>query len=131
GDARLTREAMGSCEILAKLHVVEDGEKAISFLRREAEYAEAKRPDLILLDLNLPRMDGRDVLTRVKSSKTLCHIPIVILTTSQSPADISHAYDLHANCFVTKPIDLDGFTDTVQSIVRFWLHTVELPPEDR
>ncbi len=131
GDARLTREVMGECGIQANLHVVDDGQKALSFLRRRDEYAKATRPDLILLDLNLPRMDGRQLLTQLKSNESLCQIPVVVLTTSQSPDDIMHAYDLHANCFVTKPIDLDGFTDTVHSIIRFWLDTAELPPEDR
>jgi len=130
-DVRLTREALGACGVVANLHVVEDGEKALSFLHREDEYAMAGRPDLILLDLNMPRVDGRQVLSRVKGNEKLCHIPVVVLSTSQSPEDISHAYDLHANCFVTKPMDLDGFTDTVQAIIRFWLDTVELPPEDR
>ena len=131
GDARLTLEALGECEVRANLHVVEDGETAISYLHKKDKYVKANRPDLILLDLNLPRMDGHQVLNKVKNDANLCEIPVVILTTSQSPDDIAHAYGLHANCYVTKPMDLDGFSAAVRSVVRFWLKTVELPPEAR
>jgi two-component system, chemotaxis family, response regulator Rcp1 len=127
GDVRLTREALKEGKVNNILHVVEDGVKALAFLRREGEYSDAPRPDLILLDLNLPRKGGREVLQDVKSDPVLRHIPVVILTSSQAEQDIARAYDLHANCYITKPVDLDQFITVVQSIEEFWLSIVKLP----
>ena len=127
GDARLTREALRDCKIRNALHHVWDGEKAIDFLRRGGEYADAPRPDLILLDLNLPRMDGGEVLAEIKEDAELKRIPVVILTTSSFDADILRSYNLHANCFVTKPIDMVEFLKVVAAIEDFWLTIVALP----
>lgn len=127
GDARLAREALKESKICNVLHVVRDGVEAMSFLRREQPFADATRPDLILLDLNLPRMDGREVLAQVKSDPALRHIPIVILTTSAHEEDVLRSYDLHANCYVTKPIDLQQFIHVIRSIEDFWLTVVKLP----
>ena len=109
------------------LSVVPDGVEAMAFLRREGAYADAPRPDLILLDLNLPRKDGRGVLAEVKQDPALQHIPVVVLTSSQAEQDIARAYELHANCYVTKPVDLDQFVKIVQSIEQFWFTVVKLP----
>ncbi|HJV36448.1 response regulator [Geomonas sp.] len=128
GDADLAREALDGSKINNDLHVVEDGEKAISFLRREGEYANAPRPDLILLDLNLPRKDGREVLAEIKADQALKRIPVVILTTSRAEEDVLRSYNLHANCYITKPIDLNQFLRVVRSIEDFWLSIVVLPP---
>ncbi len=129
GDVRLTREALKEGKVRNHLHWVDDGVKALAFLRREGEHAGAPRPDLILLDLNLPRMDGREVLGRIKADPSLRHIPVVILTSSQAEQDVVRAYDLHANCYVTKPVDLDRFITVVKSIEDFWFSIVRLPPE--
>ena len=126
-DVDLTREALQEAKVLNNLHVVEDGEQALAFLRREGEHADAPRPDLILLDLNLPRKDGREVLEEIKCDTELCDIPVVILTTSQAERDIVQSYKLHANCYVTKPVDLEQFLNVVQSIEHFWLTVVRLP----
>lgn len=129
GDARLTREAFKDCKLLNALHHVQDGVEAMAFLRREGPYGNAPRPDLILLDLNLPRMDGREVLAAVKCDADLRHIPVLILTTSNDEQDVLKAYHLHANCFITKPIDLGQFLKVVHSIEEFWLTIVRLPPD--
>ena len=129
GDIRLTQEALKDAKIHINLQVVRDGERAMSFLMRKGEYANAPRPDLILLDLNLPKKDGREVLQEIKESQTLKIIPVVILTTSASEADILRSYSLHANCYITKPVSLDGFLTVVKSIEDFWLSVVELPRE--
>jgi len=126
-DARLADEALKESTIPNRLHVVEDGVQAMQFLRREGAHRDAPRPDVILLDLNMPRMDGREVLHAVKSDRELRSIPVVVLTTSSAERDIEQSYDLHANCFITKPIELDRFIDVVQSIQHFWLDTVQLP----
>lgn len=127
GDVRLTQEALKENKMLNHLSVVVDGEDAISFLRQEGEYATAIRPDLILLDLNLPRKDGREVLAEIKADEHLKRIPVVVLTTSSAEQDILKSYDLHANCYITKPVDLDQFITIVRSIEDFWLTIVKLP----
>lgn len=127
GDARLAREALRDSKIRNKLHHVSDGEEAMQFLHRQGTFAEAPRPDLILLDLNLPRKDGRSVLAEIKTDENLKRIPVVILTTSSDEQDIYRAYNLHANCYITKPIDFTQFMKVVQSIEDFWLTIVKLP----
>lgn len=129
GDVRLTREALKEGKIRNNLNVVGDGVEALRYLRREGPYAESTRPDLILLDLNLPRMDGREVLEAVKADPSLRLIPVVVLTSSAAEQDIVRAYDLHANCYVSKPVDLDQFIHVVKSIEDFWFSIVKLPPE--
>ncbi len=128
GDVRLTREALKGGKVLNQLHVVEDGVAALDFLYRRPPHQNAPRPDLILLDLNLPKMDGREVLSRVKSDEALKLIPVVVLTTSQAEEDVLRAYRLSANCYVTKPVDLHQFNRIVQAIEEFWLTVVSLPP---
>jgi CheY-like chemotaxis protein len=127
GDVRLTREALKDAKVHIILHVASDGIEAMAYLQSEGPYVSAIRPDLILLDLNLPRKDGRQVLKEIKESPTLRSIPVVILTTSSSEADILQSYHLHANCYISKPVDLDGFLKVVQSIDSFWLSVVKLP----
>jgi two-component system, chemotaxis family, response regulator Rcp1 len=127
GDVRLTREAFKDAKVHINLHVASDGTEAMTFLKREGAHAGVPRPDLILLDLNLPKKDGREVLEEIKQSPTLKSIPVVILTTSASDADILRSYLLHANCYITKPVDLNGFLDVVKSIDNFWLSVVKLP----
>jgi chemotaxis family two-component system response regulator Rcp1 len=127
GDVRLTREALKDAKMHISLKVVSDGAEAMAYVKREGKYADAPRPDLILLDLNLPKKDGRDVLKEIKESETLKSIPVVILTTSASQADVERSYKLHANCYITKPVDLQGFIKVVQSIDNFWLSIVKLP----
>ena len=127
GDVRLTREAFREANMSIRLHVVSDGVEAMAFVRQEARHADAPRPDLILLDLNLPRMDGREVLARIKSDDNLKTIPTVILTTSGAQADILRSYQLHANAYVTKPLQLDAFQGLVSCINEFWLTKVVLP----
>lgn len=131
GDVRLTREALKDAKVHIHLHVASDGSEAMAFLKREGEHANVPRPDLILLDLNLPKKDGREVLAEIKESPALKSIPVVILTTSSSEADILRSYLLHANCYITKPVDLDGFLQVVHSIDNFWLSVVKLPHEER
>jgi chemotaxis family two-component system response regulator Rcp1 len=131
GDVRLTREAFKDAKVHLNLHVASDGVKAMAFLKHEGEYANAPRPDLVLLDLNLPKKDGREVLEEIKANLTLKSIPVVILTTSSSEADILRSYLLHANCYITKPVGLDGFLKVVKSIDNFWLSVVKLPREAR
>jgi CheY-like chemotaxis protein len=129
GDLRLTREAFKDAKVLINLHVASDGTEAMAFLKRDGGHTNAPRPDLILLDLNLPKKDGREVLQEIKQSPTLKSIPVVILTTSASDADILRSYLLHANCYITKPVDLKGFLNVVKSIDNFWLSVVKLPHE--
>jgi two-component system, chemotaxis family, response regulator Rcp1 len=129
GDVRLTREALKDGKIVNNLHVAEDGVDALAFLRREGKYHNAVRPELILLDLNLPKKDGREVLAEIKADEALKRIPVVILTSSAAEQDIVRSYNLHANCYVTKPVDLDQFINVVKSIEHFWLTVVKLPPE--
>ena len=128
GDVRLTREALKGGKVWNHLSVVEDGVAAMDYLHRRPPYEHAARPDLILLDLNLPRKDGREVLAEIKSSATLRLIPVVVLTTSQAEEDVLRAYHLNANCYVTKPVDLHQFNRIVQAIEDFWLTVVTLPP---
>ncbi|MBI3049764.1 MAG: response regulator [Acidobacteria bacterium] len=129
GDVRLTQEALREAKVRNTLNVAWDGVEALTYLRKEGAYASVARPDLILLDLNLPRKDGREVLAEIKSDPALKRIPVVVLTTSQAEQDIVRAYDLHVNCYVTKPVDLDQFVHVVKSIEDFWLAIVKLPPE--
>jgi two-component system, chemotaxis family, response regulator Rcp1 len=131
GDIRLTREAFKDAKVHTNLHVASDGAEAIAFLGRQREHANAPRPDLILLDLNLPKKDGREVLKEIKESPTLKCIPVVVLTTSASEADVLGSYERHANCYITKPVDLEGFLKVVKSIDNFWLSVVKLPREAR
>jgi chemotaxis family two-component system response regulator Rcp1 len=128
GDIRLTVEALKEGKVRNNLHTAEDGVEALAFLRREGRYAEAPRPDLVLLDLNLPKMNGREVLAEIKADPNLRRIPVVILTVSQAEQDIVKSYNLHANCYITKPVDLDQFLEVVKSIENFWLTIVKLPP---
>jgi chemotaxis family two-component system response regulator Rcp1 len=127
GDVRLTREALKDAKVHISLNVAADGIEAMAFLERTGTHVDAPRPDLILLDLNLPRKDGREVLKEIKESPALRSIPVVILTTSSSEADVLQSYELHANCYISKPVDLDGFLKVVQSIDNFWLSVVKLP----
>ena len=127
GDVRLTIEAFRENRLHNNLHVVRDGEEAIAFLRRDGQYADGPRPDLILLDLNLPKKDGREVLAEIKEDSDLKRIPVVILTTSAAEEDILKTYELYANCYVTKPVDLDQFIKVVRSIEEFWMTIVKLP----
>ena len=127
GDVRLTQEAFKEGKIRNGLRVVMDGVEAMAFLRREGEYADAPRPDIILLDLNLPKKDGREVLAEIKADDELKSIPVIILTTSDAEEDIIRTYNHHANCYITKPIDLEQLINVVRSIEDFWLTVVKLP----
>lgn len=129
GDVRLTIEALKEGKVRNNLSVVKDGVEALAFLRREGPFAGATRPDLILLDLNLPKKDGREVLAEIKEDGALRRIPVVVLTTSKAEEDILRTYDLHANCYITKPVDLEQFISVVRSIDDFWLSVVRLPPK--
>lgn len=131
GDARLALEAMRDSKILNKIHHVSDGEEAMAFLHKEGKYAKVPRPDLVLLDLNLPKKDGRQVLTEIKNDDNLKRIPVVVLTVSSAEEDILKSYDLHANCFITKPIDLNQFMKVVRSVEDFWLTIVKLPSGEK
>jgi CheY-like chemotaxis protein len=130
GDVRLTIEALKEGKVSNHLSVARDGVEALSFLRREGPHANAARPDLILLDLNLPKKDGREVLAEIKEDSRLRRIPVVVLTTSKAEEDILRTYDLHANCYITKPVDLEQFISVVRSIDDFWLSVVRLPSMD-
>ena len=130
GDVRLTREAFRDAKTPINLNVAFDGVDALAFLRREGAHVGAPRPDLILLDLNLPRMDGREVLARIKEDDDLRSIPTIILTTSEAEADVLTSYRLQANCFLSKPVQLDAFESVVKSINDFWLNRAKLPPHD-
>ena len=127
GDARLTQEAMRDTKMTNLIHIVEDGVEAMTFLRRTGRYSEAPRPDLILLDLNLPKKDGRAVLAEIKTDPDLKRIPVVVLTTSNAEEDVLKAYDLHANAYVSKPVDLQQFIKIVTLIDEFWFNVVTLP----
>ncbi|MBM7119273.1 response regulator [Archangium primigenium] len=127
GDVRLTIEALKEGKVRNRLSVARDGVEAIAFLRRQGAHADAARPDLILLDLNLPRKDGREVLAEIKEDPSLRRIPVVVLTTSKAEEDILRTYDLHANCYINKPVDLEQFITVVRSIDDFWLSVVRLP----
>lgn len=127
GDVRLTLEALREGKIKNNLHVVGDGVEVLQYLRREGEYAGAVCPDLILLDLNMPRKDGREVLAEIKGDPGLKHIPVVVLTTSEAERDVLKAYELHANCYITKPVDLDQFLTVIRSVGNFWVEIVKLP----
>jgi len=129
GDVRLTQEALKESKMLNELFVAEDGVEALEFLKREGKYTDAPHPDLILLDLNLPKKDGRELLEDIKSDEKLRRIPVVVLTTSKAQEDIYRMYEQHANCYITKPIDLDQFIEVVKSIDNFWLTIVKLPSE--
>jgi len=129
GDVKLTKKALEQGQVLNNLHVVDDGVEAMAYLRQDDGYEDAKRPDLLLLDLNMPRMDGREVLEAVKSDDSLRRIPVVVLTSSEAEEDIVQSYDLHANAYLTKPVDFDGFLDIVGRIEDFWLTVVKRPPE--
>ena len=130
GDVRLTKEALKEGKVYNNLHWAKDGVEALEFLKREGKHANAPRPDIILLDLNLPKKDGREVLAVIKRDAVLKQIPVVVLTTSKAEEDVLKSYELHANCYVTKPVDLEKFIQVVQSIDRFWLTVVTLPPAD-
>jgi chemotaxis family two-component system response regulator Rcp1 len=129
GDVRLTQETLKEFKVLNNLSVVGDGVEAMAFLRHEGRYAKASRPDLILLDLNLPKKDGREVLKEIKLDAQLKRIPVVVLTTSGAEQDVLKTYELHANCYITKPVDLDQFIAVIKSIEKFWFTIVKLPPE--
>ena len=128
GDERLTREALKEGKVYSNLHWVKDGVEALDFLNRRGKYGAAPRPDIILLDLNLPKKDGREVLQEIKNTDHLKRIPVVVLSTSQAEEDVLRSYNLHANCYVTKPVDLEKFIVVVKSIDVFWLTVVTLPP---
>ena len=128
GDARLASEALKSSKIHNELQIVQDGEAAIDYLHKRGDYQKATTPDIIFLDLNLPKKDGREVLAEVKSDETLKKIPIVILTTSDHEEDVLRSYNLHANCYITKPLDFNQFRKVIESINNFWLSLVKLPP---
>lgn len=130
GDARLAVEALKNNKIRNELHKVEDGVEAMNFLRKKGKYSNVPRPDLILLDLNLPKKDGREVLAEIKEDDKLKAIPVVVLTISKAEEDILKSYNLHANCFITKPIDLKQFMEVIKSIESFWLSIVKLPPKE-
>ena len=127
GDVDLTKEALAGAKVLNRLHVAEDGEQALDFLFRRGPYADAPRPDLILLDLNLPKKDGREVLKDIRANEDLTEIPVVILTTSEADEDVARAYRLHANCYITKPVNFTQFLKVIQAIEDFWLTLVKLP----
>ncbi len=127
GDVRLMREAFWEVDVRHCLHTASDGVEAIDFLRRREGYARAPRPDLIVLDLNLPRKDGREVLAEIKRDARLRHIPVVVLSSSTAAEDVAGAYDLHANCYVSKPVDFEQFVSVVRSIETFWFNTARLP----
>jgi two-component system response regulator len=130
GDLRLIREVLDESKISNQIYAVRDGEEALDFLFRRGKYSNVSLPDLIILDLNLPKIDGREVLAEIKVDPTLKKIPVVVMTMSQSDEDILKVYSLHANCFITKPIDLDQFIKVVKSIEDFWLTIVKLPPKN-
>lgn len=128
-DVLITREALDEAKLVNKIHVAEDGVEALAFLRQEENYADAPRPDLILLDLNLPRKNGYEVLQEIKADPQLQTIPVVVLTTSRAEEDVLRSYHSHANCYITKPVEFDSFVKAVQSISHFWFTIVTLPSE--
>jgi CheY-like chemotaxis protein len=127
-DLLMTREALDRSKVLLDVHAVDDGEKTIEFLRRRGKYSNAPRPDLIILDLNLPKKDGREVLAEIKADPDLKSIPVVILTTSKADEDVARAYESHANCFITKPVGFANFQEVMRSIERYWFAVATLPP---
>jgi CheY-like chemotaxis protein len=127
GDVLMTREALDDSKVVNNLHVVDNGEEAVAFLCNEGDHADAPRPDLVLLDLNLPRLDGREVLARVKADDDLRRIPVVVLTTSEAEEDVLRSYDLHANAYVTKPVDFEQFAKVIRQIDDFFITVVRLP----
>ncbi|PSR04572.1 MAG: response regulator [Bacteroidetes bacterium SW_11_45_7] len=129
GDVRLTQEALKESDIPTNVNVAVDGEQAIGYLNGKSEYASSPKPDLILLDLNLPKKNGLEVLEIIKDNDGLKHIPVVIITSSEAEFDISKSYNLHANCYITKPVEFDDFNNVVQNIVRFWFSIVKLPKD--
>ncbi len=129
GDIRLTMEAFKNAKMANKLHIARDGEEAIQFLHKEPPFHDAVTPDIILLDLNLPKVDGREVLEIIKQDNNLRKIPVVILTSSEAEIDVVQSYNLHANCYVVKPVDFEKFITVIKSIKDFWLTVVKLPPE--
>ena len=129
GDVRLIKEAFKEGKVICTLNVVGDGVEAMEYMNQEGPYVQSTRPDIIMLDLNLPRKDGREVLQELKSNEKFKRIPVMVLTTSSAEEDILKSYDLHANCYITKPVDLDQFMNLVKSIENFWLTIVKLPPE--
>jgi CheY-like chemotaxis protein len=129
GDVKLTRKALEKGRLANNLHVVNDGVETMQFLRGEGPYTETPRPDLVLLDLNMPRKDGREVLEEIKDSEDLKRIPVVVLTSSEAEEDVIKSYERHANAYLTKPVDFDGFIDVVSTLEEFWLQVVKLPPE--
>jgi two-component system, chemotaxis family, response regulator Rcp1 len=131
GDVRLTKEALKEGKVYSNLHTVKDGVEAMEFLRRQGKYSSVPRPDIILLDLNLPKKDGREVLQEIKTDEALKRIPVVVLTTSKAEEDVVRTYNLHANCYVTKPVDLEKFMVVVKTIDSFWLTVVTLPPNGK
>ena len=130
GDVELTREGLAAGKMLVNLHTVDDGVKALQFLRREEPYGDAVRPDIILLDLNMPRMDGRETLKAIKADERLRCIPVVVLTTSEADTDILKCYDLGASCYISKPVGFDQFLKVVRSLEDFWFTVVKMPPKD-
>ena len=130
GDVLMTKEAFNEHKVRNRLNVVSDGAEALAYLRREGPYADAVRPDLVLLDLNLPRRDGREVLAEIKNDESLHQIPVVVLTTSEAEEDILCSYQLHANAYVTKPVDFDRFINVIRQIDEFFVTVVKLPPRD-
>jgi two-component system, chemotaxis family, response regulator Rcp1 len=129
-DVLLTREALSEARLPSRTHVAEDGVEALDYLRKQGKFAGAPRPDLILLDLNLPRKNGHELLAQIKADDALKAIPVVVLTTSRAPEDIARSYNLHANCYVTKPMQFDTFVAAVRSIQQFWFGVVTLPPAE-
>ncbi len=127
GDVRLTQEVLKEAKVSNNLSVAQDGVEALAFLHREGQYKDAPPPDIILLDLNLPRMDGRELLAEIKADQALMHIPVLVLTTSEADADVLKAYNLHANCYIVKPLELDHFIEIMEAIEHFWLNIAELP----
>ena len=130
GDVRLTKEALRDAKVLNEIHVAKDGVEAMQFVHKEGSYSNAPMPDLILLDLNLPRKDGREVLAEIKKDPKLKHIPVVVLTTSKADEDIIRTYNLHANAYITKPVDLNRFVEIMHALEEFWFTIVKLPPKE-
>ena len=129
GDVVLTEKALKQGKLANNLHVTTDGVEALQFLRQKGEYADAVQPDLILLDLNMPRKDGQDVLEELQADEALCRIPVVVLTSSESEEDIARSYELNANAYLTKPVDFDGFIEIIDRIEEFWFQVVKFPEE--
>lgn len=131
GDVRLTKEALKDAKVLNEIYVAKDGVEAMAFLRKQGQFAEAPIPDMILLDLNLPKKDGREVLAEIKKDPKLKHIPVIVLTTSKADEDIIKTYNLHANAYITKPVDLNRFVEIIHALEEFWFTIVKLPPKEQ